>query len=108
MAEFQKICANCGYDLIAQPPMGKCPECGQVFNTRTGVGLKDTSPVTSGERIVRRFKTIFFAALGVLILGCSGCSLAFGSKRGFFTWLVIAVVVFLGALTSYVYERDDG
>jgi hypothetical protein len=103
----EKICSACGYDLIAHPPRGKCPECGQMYDMASGTGLQATlSGAEMGDRLARRLWTIFFVGFGAFVLVCSGIGLGFGSKRWFFTGLVIAMVLFLGALASYVTEKE--
>jgi hypothetical protein len=44
--------------------------------------------------------------LGVCALACSGYARFQGDNRWFFTGLVVAAVIFLAALSSYVYEKD--
>ena len=30
------FCAECGYNLMTRPMIGRCPECGQTYDARSG------------------------------------------------------------------------
>jgi uncharacterized membrane protein YccC len=78
-----------------------------MYDGFSGAGLKrPLSGPELGDRLARRLWTIFFVGVGTFVLICSGVGLGFGSKRWFFTGLVVALVLFLGALASYVTEKE--
>ncbi len=59
-------CGNCGYNLRTRPLIGKCPECGNDYNSRSAYQ----------EGIFRHGSVTFPAATSGLLLLCAGASWA--------------------------------
>ncbi|MFW6060164.1 MAG: hypothetical protein ACODAQ_08275 [Phycisphaeraceae bacterium] len=105
-------CTACGYDLSGLGWQGECPECGQHFDRTTGQGVRSarlTDRYERGDRLARRLRTILLAALAATLLACGGASALFTDQwmYPFGTLAVIAAVVALGAVTSFLYEKDQ-
>jgi hypothetical protein len=103
------VCSKCQYELVGLPPAGVCPECGARYNMTTGQGVSNPADIYRGERLFARVRTISLAVIAVLILGCGGVlGVALGNQKPFAIAALLGAVFFLAALTSFVYERDEG
>jgi hypothetical protein len=90
--------------------MGRCPECGTFFDRVTGENvIRPLTPDQRSDMILRRVRTLALLIAAVSVLVCSGLlSWLHGAPRPFWVGAFVAGVLLLGALTSYVYEKDDG
>ena len=103
------VCSKCQYELMGLPPVGICPECGARYNMTTGQGVSQRGDIYRGERLFARLRTILLAIIAVLILGCGGTlGVVLKNQRPFAVGALLAAIFFLAALTSFVYERDEG
>jgi len=109
--EQPDFCVKCGYDLTGLAERGRCPECGRPFDRTTGEGIRGAEPPKiRGLRMIRRVRTLVLAssAGGVMVVAVVVAwrwpSHAWGIVEfgGF-----IAGMVLLGAVTSFVYEKDN-
>lgn len=104
-------CDRCRYDLAGLPDVGQCPECGNPYSIRAMLGVVVPEPgYAQGERWARRFRTLFLIVLALMMLSCGGL-LSMIVPRGDRAWGVAGVLaglLLLAALTSYVYEKDKG
>ena len=109
-----KICARCGYDLVTTATSGTCPECGAPWDLFTGRGLRKpaTEKHRRGDRLVARLRTITIAAAAVMALSCGGVFTALSQAGGQLSWRglaiggLVAAVLTLAAISSYVYEDE--
>lgn len=69
-------CVQCGYDLSGSPDIGRCPECGQDYDRRTGKGIASSTAIAHqrGDRIVTFIKVGVVVAIGVasVVVGIVG------------------------------------
>ena len=119
MDTADRHCAKCEYDLTGLRNLGRCPECGSYFNTYTGEGIqKEISGQEKFDRAMCRLRTILLvlAAAGVMI--CSGViewfrspvgqgSRSWWDSQAMWTGGLIAAILLMAALTSFVYEKDE-
>lgn len=102
-------CSQCDYELTGMPEIGKCPECGNPYSTRSMLGVKiPSSGFDKGERLFRRLRTYAFGVLALMVLTCSGL-LSLIVPRPDRAWAIgglLAVVLILMAVTSYLYEKE--
>lgn len=111
-----RTCSNCGYDLTGIKGLrGVCPECGGFWDVMTGKGLGAARSESRQrtDRIVARIRTASIAAFGLMILACGGFGSFLANQMGnpmYYRPLAIAAavasVVFLGAMLSYLSERE--
>lgn len=99
------VCGNCGYELVGIARVGRCPECGQPYNLVSGQG-------TTARRVpwlLRHIRTAALVAFTLLILVCSGLlSLVADNALGLvLTGFLIAGVVLMGAVLSYMSEKQE-
>ena len=107
-------CRKCGYDLMGLPRIGRCPECGNEFDKRTGQGILtgQAERMQRGDRIMARLRTIFLFVLALVVMGCGGLlSWAAGHfnkhwEKPLAIAAVIAAVLLMGAVLSYLGERE--
>ncbi len=101
-------CSKCGYEFTGLPVVGRCPECGQPYNLATKRGVVRPPDVQiRADRLLRRIRTIFLALLAAMALLCGGVMQKFvPTGRAFGVMSLVAAVMALLALTSYVYEKD--
>jgi len=99
------VCGKCGYELVGIARVGRCPECGQPYDLDSGQGTTDRQQ----PWLLRHIRTVALGVLAVLILGCSGLiSLAARNAMGLvLTGLLVAGVVLMGALLSYMSEKQE-
>lgn len=103
------ICIRCGYELTGLQDVGKCPECGNPYSTRAMLGVKVPEPgYAKGERLFRRVRTIALGILALCVLSCGGLVSLFVPRpdRAWAIAGVLALVMLLAAVTSYVYEKE--
>jgi len=111
MPIHERVCAQCGYDLMGLKPKGRCPECGQFYNALTDEGL--VTKAAAEERtgfVLRRIRTIVLGLMALLSVSC-GAGITFGLLQGnnlrpLVVSGIVAGLFALGAVTSYLYERD--
>lgn len=111
----QKVCEQCGYELVTRALQGTCPECGAYWDAMTGRGLQGDRAARRQrrDRLINRLRTIALGVAALLMLSCGGFFswLAYASGRN--PWRPIAVVgvlaavLVLAAVTSYVYEDES-
>lgn len=97
-------CGKCGYELSGIAERGACPECGQQYDLDTGKGTHArTRPF-----VTRYIKTLSLVSLAGLIVLCSGGVTLFARNplAIVFLGLVFAGVALIGAVASYLSERD--
>jgi len=112
MARDERICANCGYDLMGSRPKGRCPECGNAYNAESGAGIRGSAAAEEKVSFVlRRIRTILLGVAALLCVSC-GAGISYGFMQGnnlkpFVVSVMVAVLLLIGAVTSYLYERDE-
>lgn len=103
------FCGKCGYEMTGLPQRGTCPECGNPYNVMAGSGLSgDARGERKPSKFVKHLRTISIGCAACCILICTGlASLVAASKeRVVYSGLIMAGVCILGAVTSYVYEKN--
>ena len=100
-----EVCGKCGYELVGIAQAGTCPECGRYYNLGTGQGTTQRR----APWLLRHVRTLAMVAFAAVILVCSGLiSLAARNALGLvLTGLLIAGVVLLGAVVSYMSEKQE-
>ncbi|MEM8783378.1 MAG: hypothetical protein AAGE65_11060 [Planctomycetota bacterium] len=70
-ADGSAYCVQCGYDLLGSSPQGRCPECGQAFDRRTGKGVVSGTAVAQqrGDLVLTWAKVGVISAIGLACLG---------------------------------------
>ena len=110
--EHDPHCAECGYDLSGLRRSGECPECGAHFDLISGRGVRTQSRAAEkhhrGERLARRMRTVLLVVAAIMVLLCGGMFVPLAEHWYYpmATAAVIALVVAMGAVTSYLYEQD--
>lgn len=100
------LCSKCGYDLTGLNAVGRCPECGQPFNTKTRKGMKsDKDDMYRADRIFKQVRIGLLLVGGFLILSCAGMGVL-PTRRAAGIAASIAVVMLLGALAAYATDRE--
>ena len=99
-------CSECGYDLSGLGRRGRCPECGQVFDTMSGQGLGEgaAEQFRRGERLVRRLGVAAMLVMALTALACGGVLAMFADNWRYplATTAVIAVTIMLAAWGYYL------
>lgn len=107
-------CSKCGYDLLGLPPKGECPECGQRYNVAIREGTTDPKYASRDkfDWFMRRARTLILIVLALFVMMCGG-ALQWFISAGRAYWgrasgvaMVVAVVILLAALASYLTEKD--
>lgn len=107
-------CSKCGYELLGLPTKGECPECGQRYNMAIREGTTDPKYAARDkfDWFMRRARTLVLIALALLVMMCGGV-LQWIVTAGRAYWgrasgvaMVVAVVILLAALASYLTEKD--
>jgi hypothetical protein len=104
-----KRCSACKYDMTGLPPVGRCPECGNVYSMVSGEGLRDL-PTEQDLRdsLLRRTRTAVLAAATVTVLICSGLFTQVVARP----WMAVGMGIFaalilaLGTAISHLDERE--
>ncbi len=106
------MCSGCGYELTGLAVRGYCPECGQEYDASSGIGLTShfSARHARGAFIVARIRTIVLALVAVAIfgLGVLASVMMQNAVRPLVIASLIAGVVALAAVASFLYERDEG
>jgi predicted ATP-dependent serine protease len=116
MLNRPKACANCGYELVGMGSRGSCPECGTYWNALTGENI-EAGGAERRRRVgkaVDRIRTVVLVVAAGVMLVCGGllswAAHAAGGNvlRPVVIAGIIAGLLVLAAVTSFVYEDDAG
>lgn len=99
-------CVRCGYELMGLPDEGSCPECGQRYNLRTGLGTHSEVPGERIDRILGRARTISLALLSIAFVACGGLLSQYTNPRMFACGIAFGVVTGMATLLSYLNELE--
>ena len=102
-------CSNCGYDLGGLAEVGSCPECGNLYNMRSGAGTdRELSAEQRGREMLRYVNTVFMliAAVGSLAISAL-IMLATDNRRVLGVGIVMTVVFLLIAATVWIRDRNE-
>lgn len=102
-------CRDCGYDLTGLPAAGRCPECGQSYHIVSRRGI--VNPGNQEQRIdwlLRRARTVALSIATILVITCAsaGSFLVPDPTGLLMTGGLLTVLLAMGAVTSYLYEKD--
>lgn len=101
-------CEECEYDLTGLPEVGRCPECGRRYNTRSGFGVQigDTAPVNANWFALHQ-RTLMLVAAALLLSCCAGRFSGRISSGGTAISIsgALAILLLLGAVVSYLFEN---
>ncbi|MCX5660058.1 MAG: hypothetical protein NTW19_10095 [Planctomycetota bacterium] len=103
------LCRKCGYDLTGLNDVGRCPECGNPFNSKSGKGMRssDKEDMYYADRIFRRARTLSLVGFAALVLACGGwVQWLVQGGRAFGVAVAVGLLFLLAALTSFVYEKE--
>jgi len=108
----ERVCVKCGYDLMGSRPRGRCPECGNPYSADSGQGVRGSEAIEERTGfILRRARTVI---IGLCALGSVSCGAGFSfaisqtqNMRPFVVSLIVAGLLSLAAVTSYLYERSE-
>jgi len=106
-------CSKCGYDLTGLTVVGRCPECGQRYHTRTGEGVFRSGDVRQRtERRMRHLRTILLGAATLMVMVLTGIaaglanSLAKNPGPVLIIGGLVGLILIMGTLISYLGERE--
>lgn len=111
---YRGNCSQCGYDLRGLPRSGRCPECGQLYSTRTGEGIAPYESIgETTSRYYRRAGTVLLLLAALVVMGIGGYSQwvrpwltgAAPTGQPMLGGIVVGGVLGLAALTSYLCEK---
>ena len=92
-------CESCGYELMGSSAVGRCPECGQHYDTRSGRGLvRKSAGLESSERGDRAVMWVKVAALALAAAACLGLGVWRASVAKDPTGPIIVSLMFAGVL----------
>lgn len=103
------LCGKCRYPLAGLPAKGTCPECGHEYNIPERIGLDSFS--TRKRRTDRGLavaRTITLFVLAALVFSLGLCLIPFASEPTLPTCnlSLIAVVLVMGGIMSWIYQRQ--
>lgn len=107
-------CRNCEYELTGLPNRGRCPECGNEYDMKSGKGIigGPSDRHRRGERIMARIRTILLGVAVLVVMSCGGLlSLLVHAYSG--NWLkplatagMFSAVLLMAMVLSYLNERE--
>ena len=102
-------CGQCRYPLAGLPPKGSCPECGNAYNIPERKGLD--SFATRQQRMDRRLavaRTVTLFILAALVFSLGLCLIPVFPNDPMLpaaNLTLIAVVLVMGGVVSWIYQR---
>ena len=102
------LCGKCGYDLTGLAQEGRCPECGNPFDRRRGLGITlQPTPEEQGARLMKLLRTIALAAMTLLVGGTSLGLDWLGYPYALSVGLVGLLILGSATLVSYIHGREN-
>ncbi|MDX1681642.1 MAG: hypothetical protein R3336_00850 [Phycisphaeraceae bacterium] len=93
----RKICSQCRYDLTGLDEIGRCPECGQLFNRRKGTGILDPDdPVNREVRRIEWVKAILLLSGAFILLVTTGLLWWLAPMGGYVVILLLPALICAG------------
>lgn len=100
-------CRKCKYELTGLSRVGRCPECGQRYNLDTGSGtLEMADPLAEQRRRLQKIKAILLFWVAAICTLVSGGLILAGIRTLGGIGLVVALVIFMSAISSYLDHRQ--
>ena len=108
MVDFNpRYCEKCHYDLTGLKDIGRCPECGHLFNKKTGQGVTLSSDEQGKwQLVVKHFFSLSLLGVAVMLFIAAGISNRMGAGiKSVYTMLFLAGLLVTGAAIRYMNER---
>ncbi len=101
------VCGKCGYDLTGIAMRGRCPECGNMYDRRRGLGIKLMPTAEQrGDQLMKLIRTIALTLATLVVIALTSVLYALGFAKVLGIGLVTIVILGLAAVTSYISYRE--